>query len=102
MKAFLVRRASVLAVPVITCLGWTHVAFAQAAPEAPAPAPAAPAAAAPAAPAAPPPAPKWYEKAKIEGFVDTYVSMNFNMPKPQTGSNSLRAFDVSNGFALHW
>jgi hypothetical protein len=53
-------------------------------------------------PVAPPPAPKWYEKAKIEGFVDAYASMNFNMPKPQTGTNIGRAFDVSNGFGFHW
>jgi hypothetical protein len=86
------------------------LALAQAAPP-PAAAPAAPApAAAPAAPAAPaaapaapaaPPAPKWYESAKIEAFVDAYSSWNFNFPKPAV-SNTGRAFDAYNGFALHW
>src|SRR5262245_29706397 len=99
MKASLLRRASVLAVPAVTC-AWSQLVLAQAppppaAPAAPAAAPA-PAAAAPAAPAAP--AAKWYDAAKIEGFVDAYSSWNFNFPKPQFGSNNGRAFDVSNGF----
>jgi hypothetical protein len=51
---------------------------------------------------APGAAAKWYDKAKIEGFVDAYANLNFNFPKPQTGRNLGRAFDVSNGFALHW
>ena len=112
MKSSLMRRASILAVPLVTAATWTGFAMAQGAPPPPAPAPApppAPPAAAPAPPPAaapaPPPAaaaPKWYEKAKIEGFVDAYANLNFNFPKPQTGGNLGRAFDVSNGFALHW
>ena len=103
MKAFVMRRASFLAVPVIASIGWSGAAFAEDAPAAPAPAAAAPVApaAAPAPPAAPP-APKWYDKIKVDGFVDTYASANFNFPKPQTGINGLRAFDVTNGAALHW
>ncbi|MET0595384.1 MAG: outer membrane beta-barrel protein, partial [Polyangiaceae bacterium] len=56
----------------------------------------------------PPPAPeagtsrKWYDAVKIEGFVDAYASVNANSPKPQTGQNLGRAFDPTNGFALHW
>jgi hypothetical protein len=74
-------------------------------PAAPAPPPAAaPPAPAPAPAAAPvaPPAAKWYEKAKVEGFVDTYFMLNWHFPKPQTGQNLGRAFDVTNGFAINW
>jgi Putative beta-barrel porin-2, OmpL-like. bbp2 len=120
MKAFLLRRASVLAVPAVTC-AWTHLAMAQGAPPpgavppAPGATPAAPPAIGPtAAPPAPAPSsapaatpaaaatPKWYDAAKVEGFVDAYSSWNFNFPKPQVGTNNGRAFDVANGFALHW
>lgn len=114
MKVTLLRRASVLAVPAVTC-AWTHLALAQGAPP-PSALPAAPpvaaptvgpavAPASPAPPATPAPAatPKWYDGAKIEGFVDAYSSWNFNFPKgnPPPG-NIGRAYDVYNGFALHW
>src|ERR1043165_1428211 len=112
MKSSLMRRASILAVPLVTAATWTGFAMAQGAPPPPAPAPPPPPAPPPAAPAppvaaapAPPPAagaPKWYAKAKIEGFADAYANLNFNFPTPQTGTNLGRAFDVSNGFALHW
>ncbi len=68
---------------------------AQASPS-PAPAPAS----VPAPPAAAPPA--WYAKLKLGAFVDTYASINENFPKAQTGENLFRAYDVSNGFAIHW
>lgn len=112
MKVTLLRRASVLAVPVVTC-AWTHLALAQGAPPpsaVPAVPPAAPptvgptvapASAAPPATPAPAATPKWYDAAKVEGFVDAYSSWNFNFPKPPS-ANTGRAFDVSNGFALHW
>jgi hypothetical protein len=45
---------------------------------------------------------KWYDAVKIEGFVDAYASVNANSPKSQSGQNLGRAFDVSNGFAVHW
>ena len=84
MKAFVMRRASFLAVPVMASIGWSGAAFAEDAPAAPAPAAAAPVA--PAPPAAPP-APKWYDEVKnVDGFVDAYASVNFNFPKPQRGS----------------
>jgi hypothetical protein len=112
MKSSLMRRASILAVPLVTAATWTGFAMAQGAPPPPAPAPATPPAPPPAAAPAPPPPPaapaaaapaaKWYEKAKVEGFVDAYANLNFNFPKPQTGTNLGRAFDASNGFALHW
>lgn len=35
-------------------------------------------------------------------FVDAYAGINAGLPVPQTGGNGYRAFDVSNGFALHW
>jgi hypothetical protein len=69
-------------------------------------APAAPAPTA-AAPAPTPPEPKWYDRFDLSAFVDGYVSVNFGFPHPETpgpsgGGNSFRAYDVSNGFALHW
>ncbi len=74
-------------------------------PQSPAPEPgiesATPTAAA-AAPAAPPVDKKWFDKIKLGGFVDAYASVNYNAPKPQSGQNVGRAFDTSNGFALHW
>ena len=84
------RRAFVVAVPTIMSALWLHQVRAQGQPLS----------AAPAAP--PPPSTKWYDKAKIEGFVDAYSSWNFNFPKPQFGTDLGRAFDVSNGFALQW
>jgi hypothetical protein len=52
----------------------------------------------------------WYHEFKYEAFVDTYVSINYKFPRPQspttplgfTGGNQLRAFDITNHFALHW
>jgi hypothetical protein len=66
------------------------------------PAPLAPAA--PSAVVAPsaPPSRKWYDGIKLEGFVDAYAGINANSPKPQSGQNLGRAFDVTNGFAVHW
>jgi hypothetical protein len=57
---------------------------------------------APPAPAGTTPARKWYDAVKVEGFVDAYASVNANSPKPQSGQNLGRAFDATNGFALHW
>jgi len=53
----------------------------------------------------PPAAPKWYESAEYRVFVDSYASLNWNFPKPQTGTNGqgeVRAYDQTNGFALSW
>jgi hypothetical protein len=52
--------------------------------------------------------PKWYDSFKIDAFADGYVGINFNFPRPQgpsgngAGGNSFRAYDVNNGFTLHW
>jgi hypothetical protein len=59
------------------------------------------------APAAPPAKPHWYDAITLGAFVDTYASVNYNFPRPQTltfglGGNQFRAFDVTNGFALNW
>jgi hypothetical protein len=55
------------------------------------------------APAAPPaPDTRWYQSFKLEAFVDGYVNVNYNFPKPQAGTNLYRAPDVNNGFALAW
>lgn len=70
-------------------------------PAEPAPAPAAvePAAAAPdAAPAAK----SWYDAIKFNAFVDGYAAINYNFPKPQSGKNAFRGYDVNNGFSLAW
>ena len=45
---------------------------------------------------------KWYDAVKVEGFVDAYANVSANSPKPQSGQNLGRNFDVTNGFALHW
>lgn len=50
----------------------------------------------------PPPAARWYEWIDVSAFVDAYASFNYNLPKPQGGSNSLRTYDASNGFSLSW
>jgi hypothetical protein len=44
----------------------------------------------------------WYDAIELSAFVDGYVSVNYNFPKPQYGTNLLRAFDTNNGFALSW
>ena len=80
-------------------------------PSVPTPAPAtAPAAATPAlsAPAAPSAAPatapevKWYDKVKLDAFVDAYYAVNYNFPRPQSGLNMFHAFDQTDGFAINW
>jgi hypothetical protein len=38
----------------------------------------------------------------LDAFIDAYASLNYGFPHPQSGSNALHAFDVSNGFALNW
>ena len=49
----------------------------------------------------------WYEDLDLRAFVDGYIGLNFGFPAPRSasataGESSLRAFDASNGFALHW
>jgi len=84
------------------------------APSAPPPAEAAPAATVALPELPPPPAtapaseafaaePKWYDAFDARVFADTYFSLNYNSPKPQsTGNGVIRAFDTSNGFAVAW
>jgi hypothetical protein len=49
------------------------------------------------------PATAWYEGFQAGAFIDAYASVNYNFPKPQTGANArVRAYDVTNGFALAW
>jgi hypothetical protein len=57
----------------------------------------------PAAAAAPAAAPeRWVDRFQVEGFVDAYAGLNFNFPRSQSGANGFRAYDVTNGAALHW
>jgi hypothetical protein len=118
MKSSLMRRASVVALPVLASAVWATAAAAQAQgsvqPDVPGAGPTpvvTPVAPSVAPSVAPPnvspgaaPTSKWYEKVKVEGFVDAYANVNFNFPKPSTGTpaNVGRAFDVYNGAALHW
>jgi hypothetical protein len=45
----------------------------------------------------------WYDSFKLRVFADSYLSLNYNAPKPQTSGNGvIRAFDTSNGFAVAW
>ncbi len=43
----------------------------------------------------------WKDDLSVGAFVDTYAGVNALLPDPGT-PNALRAFDGSNGFALHW
>ncbi len=46
---------------------------------------------------------KWYDSFDLRVFADSYFSLNYNSPKPQSGGNGvIRAFDTSNGFAVAW
>ena len=77
----------------------------------------APSAAPTALPGLPPPAPAeapapraavgddehWYDSFVLRAFADSYFSLNYNTPKPQSSGNGvIRAFDTSNGFAVAW
>jgi len=44
----------------------------------------------------------WYDAVEFSAFIDAYLSVNYNLPKPQTGLNGQRAHDTANGFALSW
>jgi hypothetical protein len=53
------------------------------------------------------PATRWYDEIQLGGFVDGYASVNWNFPRPASptalgGGNQFRAFDTTQGFALHW
>ncbi len=54
------------------------------------------------APEAPAPTAKWYDAITFGAFIDAYASLNYNFPKPQTGTNAFRAYDITNGFAISW
>ncbi|MEI9937108.1 MAG: outer membrane beta-barrel protein [Pseudomonadota bacterium] len=46
---------------------------------------------------------EWYDSFDLRVFADSYFSLNYNQPKPQTAGNGvIRAFDTSNGFAVAW
>ncbi|HEY6555802.1 MAG TPA: outer membrane beta-barrel protein [Polyangiaceae bacterium] len=44
----------------------------------------------------------WYDAFNFQAFVDAYASVNYNFPKPQTGTNLFRGYDSSNGFSVAW
>lgn len=45
----------------------------------------------------------WYDAIEFRAFVDGYLGLNWQLPKPSAGANSVtRAYDTSNGFALSW
>ncbi|HYQ04008.1 MAG TPA: outer membrane beta-barrel protein [Polyangiaceae bacterium] len=45
----------------------------------------------------------WYDTFAMRAFADSYFSVNYNAPKPQSSGNGvIRAFDTSNGFAVAW
>ncbi len=46
--------------------------------------------------------PAWYEKISLGFFADAYLSLNYNLPGAQQGTNTVRAFDNSNGFSFAW
>jgi hypothetical protein len=45
----------------------------------------------------------WYDAIEFRAFVDGYLGLNWQQPKPSGGANNVtRAYDNSNGFALSW
>lgn len=44
----------------------------------------------------------WYDAFELSAFADAYLSVNYNFPKPQQGTNRFRAFDANNGFSIAW
>lgn len=44
----------------------------------------------------------WTKDLSFGAFVDAYVGFNTNLPRPQAGTNAIRAFDAANGFSLAW
>ena len=56
----------------------------------------------PSAPEPPPPLDPWYEALDFCLFADSYASVNFNLPKPQEGTNRFRAYDRTNAMSVSW
>jgi hypothetical protein len=45
----------------------------------------------------------WYDAIEFRAFLDGYLGLNWGLPKPPSGANSVtRAYDTSNGFGLSW
>jgi hypothetical protein len=44
----------------------------------------------------------WYKKIQVGGFVDAYVSINYNIPKPQENANLYHPYNSNAGFGLAW
>lgn len=44
----------------------------------------------------------WTKDLSLGVFADAYASINYNLPRPQTGTNATRAYDVTNGLAFSW
>jgi len=45
----------------------------------------------------------WWEAIEFRAFVDAYLNVNYNFPKPQGGTNGVtHAYDPNNGFSLSW
>jgi hypothetical protein len=89
----------------VLVLAWNGAAQAQEAlPTDASPNPAAPPTTAPAAPESAPPAEDepWYKTFKIGAFVDTYASLNYNLPKPQQDANLYHPYDSHPGFGIAW
>lgn len=42
----------------------------------------------------------WYDSLDVSAFIDSYFSLNTNLPKPQGGTNLLHANDPNNGFSV--
>ncbi|HEX6273013.1 MAG TPA: porin [Polyangiaceae bacterium] len=45
----------------------------------------------------------WWEAIEFRAFVDAYLNVNYNFPKPQGGTNAVtHPYDPNNGFSLAW
>ncbi|HEX6767474.1 MAG TPA: hypothetical protein VF103_18375, partial [Polyangiaceae bacterium] len=45
----------------------------------------------------------WWESIEFRAFVDAYLNVNYNFPKPESPSNQVtHAYDPYNGFSLAW
>lgn len=45
---------------------------------------------------------KWYDAVSLGALADAYASVNATSSRPFGVPNDFRAFDTTNGFALHW
>jgi len=53
-------------------------------------------------PTANPPAKNWFDILNFGAFVDTYYSLNWNTPRPNSGANLYHPYSNNSGFGMAW